>query len=255
MDRKLELYFRDELRNARSSALLDSEAFAAIILVLERIGTHCLTKNNKKKNGLAEVKPVLEQILDDSPLKKAAYQSHQYHVRFSRLFDLINWGRNTAVHEGALARHLTRHAIELALLVEDGLMKNADHVSDFMVRGAITASPWHPLSFIRQSMLLNSFSYLPVFMQGYKGKDWWLVADFIIAGYLRASKNNIDRTERLCHSLEYVVNKGLISLIHAEPRNAKSPISSVLYKGNGEPTLVIGEHNELLGILTPFDLL
>ena len=38
-------------------------------------------------------------------------------------------------------------------------MSELHQVSDFMVRNPVCASMWQPLSFIRQSMLVNSFSY------------------------------------------------------------------------------------------------
>jgi hypothetical protein len=251
MDKNLKLHFRDALRNARSSALLDSEAFAGIILVLELIGN----VSGKKKDGLQDVKAILKGFVEKSPLEEAAYRAHEYHVPFSRLFDLIVDGRNAAVHEGALARHLTGHAMELALLVEDALVSKYDTISDFMVRGATTALPWHPLSFVRQSMLLNSFSYLPVFMKVRDDESWWLISDFAVAAYLRACKTGADRTKRLSERLDEVINAGFIEPIKPTICESNSRISAILNAEDGEPKLVVGKHGELLGILTPFDLL
>ena len=70
-------------------------------------------------------------------------------------------GRNDALHQGACARHLANHAVQLALVLEDALMPSEPKVSDFMVRDAICAAHWQPISFVRQQMLANSFSYLP----------------------------------------------------------------------------------------------
>jgi len=40
MDLEATLYFRDQLRSARATALRDSEAFDEIIFVLERLGEY-----------------------------------------------------------------------------------------------------------------------------------------------------------------------------------------------------------------------
>jgi hypothetical protein len=66
------------------------------------------------------------------------------------------------LHQGAFARRLTGHAIELSLVLEDALRRSLDSpvVGDYMVRGPICAEPWQPISFIRQRMLANSFSFL-----------------------------------------------------------------------------------------------
>ena len=44
-------------------------------------------------------------------------------IPFSRLYDLVQDARNDALHQGAFARHLTTHAIDLALILEDALAK------------------------------------------------------------------------------------------------------------------------------------
>ena len=41
-------------------------------------------------------------------------------------------------------------------------MTGLDRIADYMVRGPACACMWHPLSFIRQTMLSSSFSFLPV---------------------------------------------------------------------------------------------
>ena len=75
---------------------------------------------------------------------------------------------NDALHQGAFARHLTIHAIDLALILEDALRSFEEpRVSDYMVRNPLFAELWQPIGFIRQQMLANSFSFLPVL----KGKN------------------------------------------------------------------------------------
>ena len=55
------------------------------------------------------------------------------------------------------------------------------HVSDFMVRDPVCAHLWQPISLIRQRMLTNSFSCLPVQNEE---EQWCLVSDLQIAMYL-----------------------------------------------------------------------
>jgi len=43
---------------------------------------------------------------------------------FTALYESVRKARNAAVHEGALARHLAVHALEMALVLEDALMTN-----------------------------------------------------------------------------------------------------------------------------------
>ena len=40
MDREIALHFRDQLRDARATALKDAEAFEQVVFVLERIGVY-----------------------------------------------------------------------------------------------------------------------------------------------------------------------------------------------------------------------
>ena len=62
-----------------------------------------------------------------------------------------------------------------------------------MVRSPVTAEPWQPLSFVRQLMLTNSFSILPVLMPD----GWRVVTDAQVAAYLRAGAGPDDRKRRL----------------------------------------------------------
>src|ERR1700757_614277 len=87
--------------------------------------------------------------------------------------------RNDALHQGAFARYLTKHAIELAILLEDALSNGLD---------PLARETWQPIAFLRQLMLANSYSYLPVFRND---NQWWIVSDAAIAAYLgRTEKTN-----------------------------------------------------------------
>ena len=85
----------------------------------------------------------------------------------------------------SLARHLSNHALECALVLEDALMSNMTTAGECMVRGPTSAAPWQPLSFVRQIRLTNSLSYLPVRTEGAHGTAWHLVSDVSLAKALR----------------------------------------------------------------------
>lgn len=56
------------------------------------------------------------------------------------LYDLVEQGRNEALHQGAFARHLAEHAIELALALEDALA-NGDRRVVFDADAGLSTRP------------------------------------------------------------------------------------------------------------------
>ena len=75
-------------------------------------------------------------------------------------------------------------------------------VGDFMVRNPICAELWHPISFIRQALLANSFSFLPV----RRDTKWHLISDLQIATYLGAAAAGHERRQLLATKLEAGAN-------------------------------------------------
>lgn len=247
------LFFRDQLRAARAEVLKDSEAFDEVVLVLERLGRYLM---GKREIGLGKYEQTLTSIAKCSPLADAIpAQYTEYHIRFVTLFDLLKEARNSAVHEGAVARHLSANAIEVALVLEDALMVNSRTVGDFMVRNPSVALPWQPLSMIRQVMLSHSFSYLPVRTQA-QGGQWQVVADFELARFFREASGTSERHARMATSLGDGVRSGQVQLRAVTCVGALTRIEEVLGKIDALPVLVIGSSDaELIGILTAFDLL
>jgi len=98
--------------------------------------------------------------------------SSSYRNLFTPVSELYGWvknARNDALHQGAFARHLTRQTIKLAIILEDAVKSNMTNsllVSDLMVENPVCVEEWQPIGFIRQQMLANSYSYLPVFGGG-----------------------------------------------------------------------------------------
>jgi hypothetical protein len=241
--------FRLQFQQARESALKDAEAFEGVIYVIERMGSFCLGK----VASLGEYESEVKKVAELSPLAlDIPSQWRNVHTPFSLLYKMVKDARNDALHIGAFARHLTIHAIELALILEDALRMYEEnkYISDYMVRDPICAQLWQPVSFVRQVMLTNSFSYLPV--QNTAGQ-WCLVSDLQVAKYLQGHSNN-ERKRRLATPLQ---GAGEIALLPAKCLSDKEPIHSALADFDGKPILVFRNNaeTEIVGILTAFDLL
>ncbi len=238
--------FRLQLQAARENALKDAEAFEGIIHVVERLGSFCLGR----VGDLGKYQTIVEEVASYSPLaSELPSQWRNVHTPFSLLYDIVRNARNDAMHSGVSARHLTTHAIELALILEDALRMSEDgkYISDYMVRDPVCAHLWQPVSFVRQHMLTNSFSYLSV----KDGNQWYLVSDLEVAKYLQ---DPAERKARLATPLGEATE---ITLIQATCLSDKTPVDAALMSMNGTPILAFRDDTfaELTGILTAFDLL
>ena len=155
-------FYRDQLRLARDTALADAEGFMAVIHTLELMGQQLtgsiddLGEYRKKLKCVAGLSSLSHKIVSKYPA---------YHTKFSVLYEELRRARNAAVHQGAYARILTDHAVNLAIILEDALMSQLSKVCQFMVRDVIEAKPWYPVSYARQQMLKHGFSYLPVWFK------------------------------------------------------------------------------------------
>jgi hypothetical protein len=248
---EIALHFRDQLRDARAIALRDAEAFEDIVFVLERLGAYLegrmgdLGQYRDKICGVAASSPMAVDVPSTLP---------EFHSSFEVRYEMVRKARNAALHDGALARHLTVNAIELSLVLEEALMNGKHRAGDFMVRNPVCAHLWQPLSFIRQTMLVNSFTYLPVEICEQSETSWRMVSDFVVAQYLRI--NGEISKKRLVHTLQHAVNERGVQLLRAKTCSTDDEIGDVLQLSGGFPTLVISTSNkQLLGILTSFDLL
>src|SRR5262249_54981267 len=153
-----------------------------------------------KRNGagLADFFQDLNAIASRSPLSELIPRRFpSYHISFASLFDSVRTSRNSAVHEGAAARHLTTHALELALILEDALMPVRPTVAERMIRGPVVAARWQPVSFVRQALLANSFSYLPIEAAVQGEERWYLVSDVAVATFLNGADSAAERNRRL----------------------------------------------------------
>ena len=249
LDDESRCYFLAELRDSRAHAFKDAEGFEEILFTVERLGAFLLGR----QEALGRYKCKLKKLAKKSPLFELS--RFRCGPNFPRLYQLVQFGRNDAMHQGASARHLAINAAMLALVLEDALMSEGREVQDFMVRGPICAEMWQPLALIRQQMLLNSFSYLPVKKDNSEHK-WYLVADYKIARYLRSCEED-ERKRRLASPLESVVKKDHETLIKARCCGPSDELEGILKELETEPMLVVNDDDKdrLLGILTGFDVI
>lgn len=248
MDPRVALDFCDQLRQGRENALRDAEAFGEIIHVVERLGSFLLGRIA----NLGKYKDEIERVADGSALAfEVPARWRGLHVPFSLLYGIVKDARNDALHQGAFARHLTIHAIELSLVLEDAMRRSSDSqvVGDFMVRNPVCAELWQPLSFVRQQMLSNSYSYLPV--KDATGR-WCLVSDLEIAVHL--GSNHDQRKRRLAETL----GSSAIVLQPAKRCTADTALEDGIPVLDPRPVLVFlsdKEDQNPVGILTAFDVL
>ena len=155
---------RAEFRAAREQVLKDAEAFDEVIFAVERLGV-VLTG---RIGDLGKYKDRIWELAQNSALATTLPQEHRsWHTPFKNLYSQVRQARNDAVHQGAYARHLSQHVIELCLVLEDALMTLQETsmgqeatVADFMVRDVVCAHAWEPVSFVRQRML-HQFLHVP----------------------------------------------------------------------------------------------
>lgn len=258
------IYFRDLLRDARAKALSNSESFQDILFSLEKMGMFLLkkraeqdTKHKKDSQkssafNLRNYKCEIEKLISSSNS-----------IQFSELYDIVRDARNDAMHQGAYARHLTDNCVRLALIIEDALMSNCDRkVDNYMVRNVVQAFPWQPMSFVRQQMLSNSFSYMPILLrknnEDKNEREWVFISDNHLAIYLTGSKQV--RHEKLVRTVKEAIDESPFSnsSIKAEICKPDDRVDDILAKmENGKPVIVIdGEDIErIVGIVTAFDLI
>ena len=135
-------------------------------------------------------------------------------------------------------------------------MANGLKIGDIMVRNPVAAEMWQPISYVREVMLAEAFSFLPVC----DGGEWKVVADYSIAQFLKRPDIQLGRKDRLILPLKEAIERGFITLEEPICCAATTPPSDVGVKLQGLPVLVLksgaeADDERLIGILTAFDLL
>ena len=254
IERCIAQHFRDELRAARANAFRDAEGFQEILFVIERLGF--FLTNRPEAVTLGAFKPKIEELSEKSSLaKELSDKWRHFHTPISDLYEMVRIARNDALHQGAFARHLTVHAVELALILEDALMDGSNKVSDFMVRNVLVAHEWQPISFIRQEMLVNSYSYIPLQRQENGRPKWYLISDYHVARCIPSDRQ--EKKERYLQTIGSVLISGDLVIEEAHLCEAETTVEKARTMLNNKPLLVANkpELDQILGIITAFDLL
>ena len=255
------LTFRNAFREARLKVLANAENYQELLFVLERLTTHLLgeaeglgSHRNKKR--------ILKFVVEHGALQGKPAAADMGELCASELYDLVHHARNDAMHEGAFARNLAVHLVQLSVILEDALVKKAEgrKAKHYMMDRPVTAEPWEPIAFVRQKMLAHSFSHLPTRIDG----CWKIVSDHGIAMYLWEPDGSSDVKNKLQQRLDCAV-KGTLKARCAIVVKPEALVCEVVKNHEddirrGDPILVEAEikgedKKTLLGILTPFDLL
>ena len=238
-----------QLRDARALLLRDSESFHRALITLEQVGQILA----------ARVGPGLGAYRREI-VEHANQVWKEPDVDFDRLFEVVKQARNTAVHDGAWARHLSSRLIDLFLALEEWNTSSMTHVSDLMVRQPVVAHHWNLVAHIRQMMLANSFSTIPYSDNPDDPKRWHFLTDYTVMSILRQPPDmdwkewQKEKSRRLGMRVDRAVKAKLIKPKRARCCRTDDRIDAAIKHFNGLPLLVLQE-KRLVGILTPFDLL
>jgi CBS domain-containing protein len=143
-------------------------------------------------------------------------------------------------------------------------MTNSLLVSDLMIESPVCAEVWQPIGFIRQQMLANSYSYLPV-LDG----TWKIVSASSVARFLGRDATGAARNELLAMPLQDAAKMApdLLKVAANEEISPDAGLPDALTKLESADVLLVidpqevnsengkSETRKILGILTAFDLL
>ncbi|UTV53306.1 hypothetical protein [Burkholderia arboris] len=260
------VHYRDLLRTARYAALADAEGFGEICFALEALGQRLCSR----KMALGRYRQAIRNVAIESPV--FGVFPEQYPTLFSHfdaLFETLRTARNDAMHTGVYARHAATAAIELCIGLEDALMVEQqiprNTVADYMVRSPLIVESWQPVSYARQIMLMHSFSFIPVYIDGWKLLPETAMARFV-QRVKKEAKERPDRpieSERMAMRIRDAFPNVDSGLVDANVISWDCPIDNLLNEvGAPGPMLWLVTHPEagaearsLAGVLSPFELM
>lgn len=242
--------FRDQLRAARELCARDAEAFDEVLFVLERLGSRLFGSTK----DLGSYGPCLSQVAQKSVLvADSAETGSEARPYFPSLFEAIRLARNDALHQGAVARHLTTRVIEVAIILEDALATQLSQVQYLMVKNPIAAERWWTLSAVRQVMLTNAFSHLPLWWMG----RWHFVSDHALACHLLTVTDRKAESAKLLEEVLAPASSVRLRLTEAPTCVSETTAHEVVgIMTGGVPVLVLSPcRTRLLGLVAPSDVL
>lgn len=162
-DAEVRRHFRERLVSARAVALADGEAAEAVIFAIEHLGRFLARKDASLERLTT---PIVEWVKRTLP---------ERHEELDRRLQLLRRGRNERMHRGFAARDLTVDAVRVALILEEALRVDWDKLTaqDLMTPNPLEAKPWHTFGMVRDAMVANSYSHLPILWGG----TWRLISE------------------------------------------------------------------------------
>lgn len=251
------LFYRDRLRAARYAALADAEGFTEICFAVESLGMRLHRKQAALGKGTEGYAPHIRKLSELVSGRDALVEQFPgCFSRFDALYEMLRSARNDAMHGGAYARHATSAAIEICIHLEEAVMGSATpapgQVQDFMVRQVVVVESWQPIAHVRQLMLMHSFSFLPVYVEG----TWKLISEMSVAKFLQHEK----RKERLAMPISDAakVDTAFLEIaIQIRPDSKVIDMFTTTFGSGGRLWLVTEADDSvrLLGVLSPFELM
>lgn len=241
-------------RAARERAVVDAEDFQELLFAVERFGAYL---HGKTARGLGDY---ASRIVAFAEPDSYSLKARAAGLSPSELMRLVQAGRNDYMHQGARARHLVRHAVALALVVEDALMERLNSVKHFMVVEVTSVEGWEPLARVRQLMLQNGFSFIPYRDERQHGDrgQWRLISESALARGLHHGGRK-ERHAFLDKQVRAAVRDGSLELEEARRVSPEAPVLSLV---EGLPltglALVVNREEgdeSVVGVISPFDLL
>ena len=210
-----------------------------------------IAKKDKYRSGLGNLKKELQQLVKEyhPTTGQGQYEAEEgpFESTFENLLEGVIEARNDEAHTGAAARSAARIAVVVGIYLEDTLMaaRGADKdVKAYIQEQVVRAYKWQRLGECRRLMLTYSFSYLPVKI----GTEWKMLSDVDLAEYL-AVKGPEGRKETVEEAIQNRLN--VEDAAEVKPTYCKW---KALKEMGGNAAVVMTE-GDLVGIITPFDLL
>ena len=128
-----------------------------------------------------------------------------------------------------------------------------DNVKAYIQKEVVQVYTWQRLEECRRLMLTHSFSYLPIKI----GTEWKLLTDVNLAKYLAQAKSIKKWKKLMWETVECAKEKELELECVKTVEQTDSKVCA-LKKMNGKAAIVTEgeeENKDLVGIITPFDLL
>ena len=132
-----------------------------------------------------------------------------------------------------------------------------DKVKAYIQKEVVQVYTWQRLEECRRLMLTHSFSYLPIKI----GTEWKLLTDVNLAKYLAQAKSKTKRKKLMWETVECAKEKACgkekkLELECVKTVEQTDSKACALKKMDGKAAIVTeGENKDLVGIITPFDLL